>query len=89
MHFGSTKVVLASTRRNAIKMHGKGKAHTLHLVMPFKEKRNSEGEVTRKKARITAVDLVSNGRTAYTFSFDAAQGGEAVVLRIVGKVPGL
>ena len=68
VHFGSIKVVPASARRNAINEHGRGKVHTLHLVMPCKEKRNSDGEVTRKKVRITAADLVSNGRIASTFA---------------------
>ena len=36
VHFGSTKVVPASTRRKIIEMHGRGKAHTPHLVMPFR-----------------------------------------------------
>ena len=53
-------------------MHGKGKVHTLHLVVPCKEKRNSDGEVTRKKVRITAADLVSNGKIASTFAANLA-----------------
>ena len=72
VHFGSTKVAPARVRRDAIKAHGRGKAHALHLVVPCKEKRNSDGEVARKKARITAADLVSNGRTARTFAANLA-----------------
>ena len=53
-------------------MHGRGKVHTLHLVVPCKEKRNSDGEVTRKKAGITAADLVSNGKIARTFAVNFA-----------------
>ena len=68
VHFGSTKVVPARTRRDAIGMHGKGKTHTYHLVVPCKEKRNSDGEVTRKKVRINAADLVSNSKTTRTFA---------------------
>ena len=33
-------------------------------MVPCQEKRYSNGEVTRKKVRITAADLVSNCRTA-------------------------
>ena len=65
VHFGITKVIPARTRSEAVKMHGRGRFHTPHLVVPFKEKRNSDGEVTRNKARNTAADLVwqtSRGR---------------------------
>ena len=55
-------------------MHGRGKDHTPHLVVPFKEKHSSDGEVTRKKARVTAADLVSNKRIASTF-VDSLAGG--------------
>ena len=58
LHFGSTRVVPAIIRRNAIMMHGRGKDQTLHLVVPFKKKRNADGEVTRKKASITKAGLV-------------------------------
>ena len=53
-------------------MHGRGKVHTPHLVVPFKKKRNHDGEVTRKKARATAADVVSNGRIASTFEANLA-----------------
>ena len=36
VHFGSLKVVPARVRRGAIKTHGKGKVHTLHLAVPCK-----------------------------------------------------
>ena len=49
-------------------MHGPGKARTLHMAVPFKDKRNSNGEVTGKLTRITAADLLSNGRIANTFA---------------------
>ena len=68
MHFDSIKAVPARRRRETTKMHGRGKVRTPTLVVPFKEKRNFDGEVIRKKARITAADLVLNGRTASTVS---------------------
>ena len=55
----STKVVPACRRRKAIADHGRGKTHTLRLVVPCEEKRNAEGFMIRKKVRITAGDLVS------------------------------
>ena len=47
---------------------------TLHLAVPCKEKRNSDGEVTREKARITVTDLVSSGKIASTFAANPAAG---------------
>ena len=55
-------MVPASTRRKAIENHGRGKVHALRLDVPCKEKRNADGDVTRKKARITAGDLVTFGK---------------------------
>ena len=37
VYFGSTKVVPARRRREATKIHGRVKVHTLHLVVPFEE----------------------------------------------------
>jgi len=60
-------VVPARRRRELIAQHGRGKVHTLRLVVPFKEKRNADGAVARKKARISAGDLVSYGKIPNTF----------------------
>ena len=88
VHFGSTKVVPTRTRREAIRMHGKSKAHTPHLVVTCKEKRNSDGEVTRKKIRITAADLVSNGKTANTFAADLAGETSRLLTQLELGLPG-
>ena len=72
VHFGSTEVVPARKRLEAIKMHRRGQVRTPHLVVPFKKKRNSDGEVTRKKVHTTAADSVSNGRIASTFAANLA-----------------
>ena len=65
-------MVPARRRREHIAQHGRGKAHTLRLVVPFKEKRNFGGAVARKKARIAAGDLVSNGKIPDAFSANLA-----------------
>ena len=69
-------------------MHGKGKVHTLHLVVPCKEKRNSDGEVTRKKARITAADLVSNGKITSTFAANLAGETSRFLTQLELGLPG-
>ena len=47
----------------------------LHLVLPCKEKRNSDGEATREKVRATVADLESSGKTASAFAaMKRAQG---------------
>ena len=56
----------------AIEMYGRGKVQTLHLVVPFKEKRNSDGGHQKESPHITAADLVSNGRTTSTFAASPA-----------------
>ena len=88
VHFGSIKVVPATTRRDAIRKHGKGKVHTLHLVVPCKEKRNADGEVTRKKVRITAADLVSNGKIANTFAANLAGETSRLLTQLELGLPG-
>ena len=62
----------ARRRRELIAQHRRGKARTLRLVVPFKKKRNADSAVTRKKARITAGDLVSSGKIPDTFSASLA-----------------
>ena len=49
-----------------------GPRHSLDLVVPCEEKRNSDGELTRKKVRVTAAGLVSNGEIASTFAANSA-----------------
>ena len=49
-----------------------GPRRTLHLVVPCKEERNSGGEVTRTKVRITAADLESNGGVASVLATNSA-----------------
>ena len=88
VHFGSIKIVPATTRRDAIRKHGKGKVHTLHLVVPCKEKRNADGEVTRKKVRITAADLVSNGKIANTFAANLAGETSRLLTQLELGLPG-
>ena len=88
VHFGSTKVVPACTRRGAIRMHGKGKTRTLHLVVPCKEKRNSDGEVTKIKVRITAADLVSNGKIANTVAANRAGETSRLLTQLELGLPG-
>ena len=70
--FRSTKVVPVRRRCELIAQHCSSKAHTLRLVVSFKEKRSVDGAVTRKKARITAGDLISNGKIPDTFSANLA-----------------
>ena len=48
-----------------------GPRRTLHLVVPYKEERNSGGEVTRTMVRITAADLESNGGVASALAMDS------------------
>ena len=62
VEFASTEVVPARRRRELIRRYGRGKVRTLRLVVPFKEKRNADGAVAKKKARTTAGDLASNGK---------------------------
>ena len=62
----------ARRRRELIAQHGRGKVHTLRLVVLSKEKRNADGAVNRKKAMITAGDLVSNEKIPGTFSANLA-----------------
>ena len=45
---------------------------TLNLVLPCKEKRNSDGEATREKVRTTVADLESSGKIASTFAANSA-----------------
>ena len=47
---------------------------TLYLVVPCKEKINSDRDVTTKKVRITVADLVSNGKTSSTPAANPAAG---------------
>ena len=75
-------------RREAIRERGKGKVHTLHLVVPCKEKRNSDGEVTRKKVRITAADQVSNGRIANKFAANLAGETSRLLIQLELGLPG-
>ena len=49
-----------------------GPRRTMHLMVPCKEERNSGGEVTRTKVRITAADLKSNGGVANALATDSA-----------------
>ena len=62
----------ASRRRKAIQSYGRGKVHTLHLVVPCKKKCLFDGTVTRKKVRLTAGDLVSFGKLPGTYSANLA-----------------
>ena len=59
-------------RSELIARHGRGRAQTLRLVVPCEVKRNADGAVARKKAEITAGDLVSNGKAPGTFSANLA-----------------
>ena len=63
-----------------------GPHRTLDLMVPCKEKRNSGGEVTRTKVRITVADLESNGGAASALATNSAanesgSAGEADGLR--------
>ena len=68
IEFRSTKAVLAMRRRELIAQHGRGKVHTRRLVASLKEKRNADGAVTKKRAKTTTGDLVSDGNTPGTSS---------------------
>ena len=65
-------MVPASRRRKTIAHHGRGKTHTLRLVVPCKEKRNADGVVTRKKVRIAAGNLTFFGKIPGTYSANLA-----------------
>ena len=63
-----------------------GPRRTLHLMMPYKEERDSGGKVTMKKVRFTVADLQSNGEITSTFATNSAanvpgSAGEADELR--------
>ena len=62
-----------------------GPRRTLHLMVPYKEGRNSGGEETRKKARIAVADLELNGEIASTFASNSA----ATVSGSAGEADGL
>ena len=62
-----------------------GPRRTLHLMVPYKEKRNSGGEVTRKKVCIAATDLEPNGEIASMFATNSA----ANVPGLAGEADGL
>ena len=55
---------------------------------PFKEKRNSNGEVTIKKACITAADLVLNGRISSTFAANLAGETSRLLTQLELGLPG-
>ena len=74
IEFRGIKVVPASRRRKSIAQHGRRKVHTLRLVVPSKEKRNADGIVTWKKARIAAGVLVSIGKIPGTYFANLAGG---------------
>ena len=69
-------------------MHRRGKTQTLNLVVPFKEKQNSDGEVTRKNARITAADLASNSRIASAFAENLTGGTPRLLTQLELGLPG-
>ena len=61
--YGRTRAAPASERRDLIRERGWAKVFTLDLVVPFVQKRDADGNPTRKKARIIAGDLVPGGRS--------------------------
>ena len=50
---------------------------TLHLVLPCKEKRNSDGEAIREKVRTTVADLESSGKIASALAANSAANAPA------------
>ena len=67
-HFKCIVYVPLTDRAEKIRKYGKTKVHTLHLVVPCKEKRDSDGGFTRRKIRITTADLVSLRKIPNTFA---------------------
>ena len=76
-------MVPARRQRELITQHGRGKTHTLRLVVPFKEKRNAGGSVTRKKARNTAGDYVFNVKIPSTFSANLAGENSRYMTQVI------
>jgi len=87
IEFGSTRMVPARRRRELIGRYGRGKNHTLRLVAPFKEKRNAGGAVARKKAKITAGDLASNGKIPGTSPANLAGEASRYITRVLVNFP--
>ena len=89
IEFRSTRAVSARGRREPIAEHGRGKAQTLRLAAPFKEKRNANGAVAMKKAKATARDLVGDVKTPDTFSENPAGKTSRYMTQLELQNPGV